>query len=129
MGLALLTLLICLTRAMSADECADGRDGSCKAVAKPSDEGWGFFIAMGLMLTTTWAMGFFMGWVAKDLVQMKAPTAAPATAVQGAAAAAAAERATTRTMAAQAPTTYTWHRAEPRFLPLAESKAGAWLGD
>ena len=91
---------------------------------------------MGLMLVMTWAMGFFMGWVTKDLVQMKAPAAA--TALQGATegpwpwppaavAAAPAARATktTRTMAAQSPTTYAWHRAEPRFL----GKAGAWLED
>ena len=38
-GLALLTLLNYLTRATSAGECADGLDGSCKAAAKPSDEG------------------------------------------------------------------------------------------
>ncbi len=52
-GVALLTLLSYLTRAMSAGECADGLDGSCTAAAKPSDEGWGFFIAMGVLLAMT----------------------------------------------------------------------------
>ena len=64
-----------------------------------------------------WALGFFMGWVAKDLIQMRPQVTVRTTTI------------TTRTVSTQGPVTYTWRRAEPRFQPLTEEKHVAWTGE
>ena len=116
MGALLVTLMGFLTKALAASECVNELDGKC-AIKEQAGEGYGFMIAMVVLLLVVWALGFFMGWVAKDLMQMRPQVTVRTTTT------------TTRTVATQGPVTYTWRRAEPRFQPLTEEKHGAWTGE
>ena len=116
MGALLVTLMGFLTKALAASECVNELDGKC-AIKEQAGEGYGFMIAMVVLLLVVWALGFFMGWVAKDLMQMRPQVTVRTTTT------------TTRTVSTQGPVTYTWRRAEPRFQPLTEEKHGAWTGE
>ena len=116
MGALLVTLMGFLTKALAASECVNELDGKC-AIKEQVGEGYGFMIAMVVLLLVVWALGFFMGWVAKDLMQMRPQVTVRTTTT------------TTRTVSTQGPVTYTWRRAEPRFQPLTEEKHGAWTGE
>ena len=105
-----------LAKALAASECANELDGKC-AIKEPAGEGYGFMIAMVVLLLVVWALGFFMGWVAKDLMQMRPLVTVRTTTI------------TTRTVSTQGPVTYTWKRGEPRFQPLTEEKHDAWTGE
>ena len=91
-------------------------DGKC-VIKEQAGEGYGVMIAMVVLLWVVWALGFFMGWVAKDLMQMRPQVTVRTTTT------------TTRTVATQGPVTHTWRRAEPRFQPLTEEKHDAWTGE
>ena len=75
-----------------------------------------------VLLMVAWALGFCIGWVVKDLMQMRSQVAAQAATTT----ATTTTTTTTRTVSTQGPVTYAWNRIEPRFLPLSAERHGAW---